>query len=260
MVIAISIWLLPGDLAAQSDSQQQSRQANANRVRLKTTLSDKMVQSFLKGQSITVRIPTGQTAIGSLIVRRAESFKDEPAAVKPKITVKNSVALVDIPRSLFQRLDYQPLRIRIYESDLTRIELRPVEESADVSPELEPPAEVETNPEFFVRLKPSRGVPVVMKSEDGFRLTNDVFDHEIPFSVISGIYFDKRDQRKVTVVLDNGDNLTGEHHWPAIVKLDTKWGSEEVGLDEIMSVTLSSGTQVVDSGAKSPKWIVEEKK
>ena len=259
MLCALMVGMLIGvePIAAQSSSS--IRQANANRVRLKTTLTDDMVQKFLAGQTIIVRVPSGTTAIGSLIVKRSESFKDEAAAVKPRISVQDSVAVIEVSRSLFQRLDYQPLRIRIFESDITRIELRPAIEDGPDSPRLEPNP-VSAAPEFYVRLKPAKGVPIVIKDGDGFRLTNDVFDHVIPYDVIGGIYFDRKNRRQVTVVLDNGDNLTGVHHWPVIVELDTKWGVEEVSLDEILSVTRSSATEVIESGSKSPKLIVEEKK
>lgn len=259
LMILIALCIVP-DSAAQSASRiKRSNNANANRVRLKTTVSAQMVESFLGGQSIIVRMPTGRDSVGSLIVKRQNSFKDEPLAVKPKITVDGTLARVEVARSLFRRLDYQPLRIRVYQTGINRIELLPTTGPEGTS-EFEPTPTVQNIlPEFFVRLKSSGGVPVEMSTEDGFRVTNDVFDHEIPFTLIKAINFDTQDQRKVTVLLKNGDNVSGEHHWPVIVELKTKWGSEEISLDEITSVTRAPSSRVVESGVESPKLIIENK-
>lgn len=242
LAILIVLCIMP-PAAAQSVNRIKRSNSNANRVRLKTTVTAKMVDSFLNGQSIIVRMPTGRDSVGSLIVKRQDSFKEEPLAVKPKITIKGTLARVEVAKSLVKRLDYQPLRIRIYQSGINRIELLPAKESEKNSDDPPTPSAQSITPEFFVRLKSSGGVPVELSGKDSFRVTNDVFDHEIPFSVIKRINFDAQDQRKVTLLLKNGDHVSGKHHWPVIVELKTKWGSEEISLDEIVSVTRTSSSR-----------------
>ena len=239
------------------------RNSNANRVRLKTTLSAEMAERFSDGQAISVKVPPGRDAISSLIVKNANTYKNDPIAISPKLSVEGSVVLVEFPKSQIQRLDYQPLRIRIYESGITRIELKPVDENesdANLAKILPRPLAKSAMPaEFFFRLKQNRGIPVRQLDNTGFRITNEVFDHQVPFSVISGIYFDDNDQRQVTLLLDNGDTISGKHHWPVILSVETNWGTEEISLEDIASVTRNAASKIIESGVSNPRLIVTEK-
>ena len=188
--------------------------------------------------------------------------------MSPKIIVSQSLAQVLLPKSEIQALSYRPLQIRIYQSGITRIELKPFDEKPK-NPDGQVGSGSEESKgtedaddfrhEFFIRLRGQQVVPVRTLAGNGFRITNDVFDHEIAYSQISGIYFNENGQRSVSVLLNNGDSVSGNHHWPVIIKVDTKWGMEELSLDEISSVTKKSSSRIIESGVNSPRLILDKK-
>ena len=257
MVAWVGFILFPGSL--QGQSKDPSNPDADKRVRLMTTVTNAMVSSFVQGRAISVRIPAGQNAIGSLVVKLPASFKNDPVGVKPTVNVRDSVAYVEVPRTLFERLEYQPLRLRVYETGISSIQLLPVDGPERISPNAPRLNKLKIEPDFFVRLKSKTGFSIATSEEVGFRINNDVIDHEIPFAAIRGIYFDASDPKKSTVVLNNGDNLTGNNSWPEMMEFETRWGKEKISLDQIESLTRRLSSQVIKSGTNSPRLLIEKK-
>ena len=175
---------------SQSELGKLRENAKANRIRLKTTVNDALLEKFQQGQAISVAVPPGnERSISSLLVRKPECFKSEAVVVRPRTRAEGKVVIVELSRQLFDRLDYQPIRIRIFESSVERIDLVPATRITD--PEEETPSNT-ISPEFYIRLKPANGVSASFKNNNSFRLTNDVFDHEIPFEEIEAVFFQRR--------------------------------------------------------------------
>ena len=54
--------------------------------------------------------------------------------------------------------------------------------------------------------------------------------------------------------------FSGRHSWPESVEFETPWGEELIELDRVVSITRGRSVQLVPSGDKSPRWVLQKLK
>lgn len=226
---------------------------NPDRIRLKSTISEELAQQLKSGNPVSVRVP-GDTPqiISALIIRKSEFYKPRLLSLRPFTRVEEGNLIIPIPIEVIDRLDYQPVEFKIYQSNVKQATLVPVHDP-DHDYSL---ATREIEPDFFVRLKPNNGVAVAFENLNSFKLENELFKVEFPFFEIEGIFFDDRQEYNASVVLRNGDVISGKHSWPEQVKFETPWGKEKIEMDQVVSVTRDKSVQLVPSGVENPKFIL----
>ena len=226
---------------------------NPNRIKLKSILNDSVIQNFYRGQPISIRVPSGEKIISSVLISKAESYKSTPLTVRPRTAAVGRDVIVAMSNDLIERLDYQPVRLVIYQSNIDRVVLASSEEEeGHPSISTQP-----VNTEFFVRLRPKNGVEVGFKQKQGFHIENEIINTDFPFREIQGIFFNSETPGMASVVLKNGDTVSGQHRWIGSIEFQTKWGDESIPLDQIVSITRSKTERLIPSGSDSPRYIIE---
>jgi len=228
---------------------------NPKRVKLKTTVNDYITARFKSGEPITVRVPQRSKIVGSLLIQKAESFKPVPISLRPNTFMDGREMIVELRPHLLDRLDYQPLKLELFQSDIDTIRLVPSKRTMPGGL-VGSGRTVAAQPNFYLRLKPQNGVAVSLTGVDSFGLKNDIVDLDIPFDHVEAVFFDTKEDGIANIVLRNGDSISGRHDWPEEVEFATPWGKETISLDRLVSVTRHPSIMLVPSGVENPKWIL----
>ena len=227
-------------------------QPNPNRVRLKSVVTEDLAMRLKAGHTVSINVPLGkEQVISSLIVRKPEFFKSKLLSIRPRTRVVEENLLVPFPVELIDRLDYQPVELKIFQSNVKKATLVPVDDP-DNDYSL---ASKSIVPDFFVRLKPNNGVAVAFDHGNSFRLRHELFDVNFPFDQIEAIFFEGGDSQ-ASIVLKSGDTISGKHSWPQSLQFETPWGEEEIELEQINSITRDKSIKMVPSGIESPRFIL----
>jgi hypothetical protein len=254
-----------------SDEEFYRYQSNPERVRLRSTISEQSLARFRNGEPIVVRVPEGASHIvSSLIVQIPESFKTDVADVRPRTRMHDGNVLIELPQRVFDRLEYQPLEIPVFQSYVKNLLLVPSaprggfersswpEKSREAvrSDDQAPPFAPLSRAEFYLRLKPKNGVTVNFRPDTSFKLITDILEMEFPFSEIEAIFFNDGEEPLASVVLRNGDNFTGKHDWRGNLRFDTPWGPEMIEFERLASISRQRGVGLVLSGVENPRWVL----
>ena len=240
---------------AETDEVDEYKyEPNPNRVRLKSVVDEVALRRFRNGEPIVILVPEAEEqVVGSIRLEKAEFFKSQPLTMRFRTKWGGDSVSLAIPWTALERLDYQPIEIPIYQSQVSSVRLYPEFKEDEVD------FRIPTNkkPDFYVRLKPRNGVAVSFEFDKSFRVTNDIIDANLPFPEIDGIFFDEGKKGTASVVMRNGDNISGKHYWPESVEFETPWGKETLNLEQVISVTRNREVKLVPSGFENPKWIIQ---
>lgn len=228
---------------------------NPDRVRLKSVVNDFITARFKQGEPINIRVPPQSKIIGSVMIQKPQSFKPVPLSLRPNTTMNGRQMIVELLPQMLDRLDYQPLKLELFQSNVDSIQLVPSRRKMPGG-SIEPVRTAVAQPNFYLRLKPRNGVAVSLTGVRSFRLSNDIIDLEFPFDDIEAIFFDTKEEGVANIVLRNGDSISGQHHWSEEVDFETPWGNETINLDRLVSVTRHPSINLVPSGVDNPKWIL----
>ena len=81
----------------------------------------------------------------------------------------------------------------------------------------------------------------------------------IPLSEVAGVKFAQEGNATTTVVLHNGDTLTGATDLPRL-SIETEWGKAQINGPNMVSILFSQGlTWVSDKGLNGMRWKLAEK-
>ncbi|MEM9409667.1 MAG: hypothetical protein AAGA30_01050 [Planctomycetota bacterium] len=209
---------------------------NPDRIKLKTQVDDLVIQRFYQGLPISIRIPRSRKIISSVLVSKPNSFKSKPMTVRPRSSILGRDLIVAMSPELIERLDYQPLRLIIYQSNMNRILLAYSDEEDNP-----PPVQTQNiQPEFIVRLRPNNSVAARFAQTENVAIMNDVISTDFPLHEIQGIFFDQNRTNSANIVLKSGDSISGRHSWNEGIEFTTKWGTETIPLEDIVSITRGS--------------------
>ena len=228
---------------------------NPKRVKLKTTVNDFIIARFKSGEPINIRVPQTSKAIGSVMIKKPQSFKPAPLSLRPNTFMDGRQMIVELLPHLLDRLDYQPIKLELFQSDVDAIRLIPSRRNLQ-GDSAGPVRTTAARPNFYLRLKPENGVSVSLTGVNSFHLKNDIVDLDIPFDHVEAVFFDTEEDGVASVVLRNGDSISGKHDWPEEVEFETPWGSETISLDRLVSVTRHPSIKLVPSGVENPKWVL----
>lgn len=82
----------------------------------------------------------------------------------------------------------------------------------------------------------------------------------IPLAEVAGIKLASQDNATTTVVMHNGDSITGATNLPSLV-VETEWGKADITGSSISSILFAQGlTWTSDSGLNGTRWTLAEKK
>ena len=142
----------------------QDGQDDKQRFVLVITLDSARIDSLMANRFLKTEVPPNLVnKIESIRFQNPTSFHDEPIAIKAKTDKRSRSLATKIDQSVLDRLGYQPVEMKIYDSNFSSVLVvldQPKSDSVAAIPgqlELPPEAPNDSKP-FFVRLTKTRGI------------------------------------------------------------------------------------------------------
>ena len=218
-------------------------------------LDSNKIETLRRTGVLTANIPPKMiNKINAIRFKRKTSFLTKSLETKAPIDKVNSDLLAVIDNTVIERLDYQPVEVKIFESGFNRLFIK-FNPKGNVAGEIPKQIKVERRPEdsqfVYVRLDNQRGLYGTLKGLSKFPVKTGFGDVEIPSKQLKGIRLNTDDKGSAHVMLHSGDEFTATIADQKIT-INSWWGPQEVKLSEIESITTSKEQKFI--GAKDGKW------
>lgn len=219
--------------------------------------SEKIQQLRASGQFIANIPPKLTNRVGAVRFKRELSFLKKPFKANVISDKLNRSLVVKVDNTILERLDFQPVEIKIYDSGFDRVFLK-FDFRGNSAGALPEQVEIEKNPDdsplVFIRLGEDRGVYGTLKGLNKFPVRAEFGDVEIPFKQVKGIRLNTDKNNSAFVMLHSGDEFMATVK-PLNVTVNTWWGPREISMSEIESITISREQVFVES--KDGKWQIQ---
>ena len=253
--------LLPLQFSRAQDAQDEPKLADSSEVQrydVVLTLDEGKIRQLQQTGILKASLPKHfLNRVDSIVLSRVDRFVTEPLLLDEDVQKRDRMLGLRVDASFIDHLAYQPIKIRIYESNFSSIVLQyqPVRmqiksKASDVDLEKD-------TPPVFLRLNNDRGITGHIKDGDSLKLTTEFGEIAFPFERSIGIGFNADSDGRVVVLFSNGDLLSGMMSVDKIV-FKTKFGDKEIPLTEIRSVTQSGKYDVIRPGNDpGSRWSVQ---
>jgi hypothetical protein len=204
---------------------------DSGRVSAVVELSDGQLQSLLQTGTFKMSIPPRlKNKVNSLILKRPDRFKDDVAILFNDVDKRSNTIAIKIDDSTIDQIAYQPVELKIYESGYTNIMVR---YTPGNRAEAKKPSKTDSV-ELNVRLNSGKSITGRLSYMTQIPLTSEIGKIKVKLEEVSQITFD--DDGGLSVVMLNGDNLTGESNFSSVI-LKSRWGQERIKNKDIASIS-----------------------
>ena len=225
--------------STQSDSATESDDLN-KRFNLILVIGEAEANALRRDGILKTEVPARyRNRVGSILLKGPTTFLNKRLTVEEDIDKHGQDLLVNVDESIVDRLGYQPVLMKVYQSGFTTVVLRyqrggPKNRLASNRESLKPkPAD---SPQMFIRLSDANGTSGWIRDLKTLAVLTEFGSVEIPMSKVKGVRFNTGGKDDVVVITATGDYVTGKIAMPNIT-LATRWGEETIGIEDIESVT-----------------------
>lgn len=200
------------------------------------TLDDKKLESLLKDGQLEIAIPKQLVnSIDSITVKRPIYFKDQDAPQFADATLKGRKLFVNIDELALERIDYQPIDLKVYETGFSSVVLKYFGTPQSQN-KLDKIGDSKTDSPFvMVKLKSGKGIQGRIKGLKEIPIRSTL--GEIAISIGSARSIEVGKDNRLTVQMLNGDLISGSTNMKSI-ELLTRWENETLNLSEISGFTI----------------------
>ena len=233
----MAICLLQSSAVFSSVSQgQQTRTQDIPQqpVALILELSSSQILRLKQSGNLRTTLPSKVlNRVHSVRLKRQTSFLEKTQTVQAKTDKLNRTVSIEVDDAIIDRLDFQPVEIKIYESNFESIVIayKPPKRKTQTTASASSP-----NTTMFFRINDKRGVMGDFSDTDSLQFTAGFGDVKIPLKQISGIRFNAKSEQEVFVTLKNGDAFSATIQWSKI-EVKTRWGTKELAVSQLESIT-----------------------
>ena len=205
------------------------------------TLDDQKLKALFRNGRVEINIPNQLVnSVDSFVVKRPIYFKEKTALDFADAELVGQRLVLTIDRSVIERIDYQPVELKVYESGFTSVVLRYAGESLKNQ---KAPGDPDTDsPLLTVKLKSGKGISGRIRGMRSLNLDSILGMITIEFSRSRKINVKQNGDLNVEML--NGDLISGSIDGGKIV-LVNRWGNETIKLSDIATLTMN--------GQKKPK-------
>ena len=221
-------------------------------------LNDQQIERLRLNGSLSTKVPPRfVNRVKAVRIKRATSFRSKPLSVAGARTQRSNRSVsLEIDNSVLERLAYQPVDIRIYETgfDLLRLKFNPRGNIAGELPqEFEPLADQSKAPYMYARINDRRGIYGSLVNFEALSIKTQFGQVKIPGGDISGIRFNDGDPKRAFVVLKKGDFFSGEIDFDSVT-LKSRWGNQTLKVSELESLTLNREHIFLRDAIEAKRW------
>ena len=196
------------------------------------TLDDLKLNQLMQQGSVEIRIPTQLiNSVESVIVKRPLHFKNKKASGFADAELSGRRLVVKIDETVIERIDYQPVELKVYETGFNSVILRYVGTATPVDNN---PGDPKTDsPILTVKLKTGNGIKGRIVGMKQLKMKSQLGVISVDFERTQRIAV--KDTGEVTVEMVNGDLISGKINGGKI-ELITRWSTETIDLREVAAL------------------------
>lgn len=205
------------------------------------TLQDDNLATLIDTGRVEIEIPTQLiNNVESVIIKRPLYFKEKRATGYGDTALNGRKLQVKIGNSVIERIDYQPVELKIYESNFTSVVLRYVGYAPSIGNGKVPGDPATDSPLLTVNLNSGKGIRGRIRGMKSLNIDSTLGKINVPFSRAAKI--DVRKSGELIVEMSNGDRISGSVDGGEIQLLN-RWGTETIQMSEISSLTVEQPTR-----------------
>lgn len=236
--------------------------AEYQRFELNLTLDAAKIQQLKKTGFLKATVPAQFfNRVDSIVLKQSDSFNDDRLSLPLDIDKRSRALFAEIDQSVLEHLPYQPVRIKVYESnfDAVVVQYRPGDglienQASTVNPETDSGL-------VWLQLNSGKKLPGYLRDGQSLILQSQIGDLPIPFDTFDGIGFLSATEDSVSnaavLLLANGDQLSGQLEFETL-RLCTRWGDKEFSRSEIVAITRAVQTTLTPPNkSDSSVWLIQ---
>jgi hypothetical protein len=246
--------------AQEGDDEKPSSKEKNDRFMVVLTIGEQEAAALRRDGQLRATLPAKfQNRVDSVLLKHPTTFLSKKLLIKDDIDKLGRTLLVNVDESIVDRLEYQPVQMKVYQSGFQSITLkylRPGNRSRLASIRRRAKPMPNDSPQVFVRLSPQNGTTGWVRNMKSLKFETQFGPTEIPLSRIAGIRFNADESDDVVVISATGDYLTGKIDLSEI-ELATRWGDEKIPVSKLESITYHRGSRFLEGDPKAgKKWVL----
>ncbi len=245
------------ELAEVADTSEKQE-----RYMLVLTIGELEASALRRDGQLRATLPAKfRNRVDSILLKHPTTFLSKKLVVDDDVDKLGRTLLVNVDESIVDRLEYQPVQMKIYQSGFDSITLkyqRPKNQARLASLRRGTKPQPNDSPRVFVRLSPQNGTTGWIRSMKILTVETQFGSTKIPLNRIAGIRFNADEANEVVVISVTGDYLTGSIDLNQIV-LATRWGDETIPVSKLESITYDRESRFLDGDSKAGRqWILSQ--
>lgn len=226
------------------------------------TIGEQEAAALRRDGSLRATLPPKfRNRVDSVVLKHPTTFLKKKLVIRDDIDKTGRTLLVNVDESVVDRLEYQPVQMKVYQSGFDSVTLRyqrPVNRGRLPAPGRGMKPKPNDSPQVFVRLSPQNGTTGWIRNMQTLAVETQFGSTKIPLNRIAGIRFNASEKNQVVVISVTGDYLTGEIDFDDIV-LATRWGDERIPVSKMESVTYHRDSRFLESPKEAGgRWILTQ--
>ncbi len=219
--------LVPG----MTNTQGEEIVSRASGFSAVVTLDDNKLDALLRDGRVEVNIPVQlANSIDSVIIKRPIHFKEKNAVEFAVAEFAGRRLSVQVDDEVIQRIDYQPVELKVYEDGISSVVLRYV----GISPKrkrLQDIGDPETDsPILTVKLKSGKGLAGRIRGMQSLEIESVLGQINVSFAKTEKILVGKKGE--LNIEMTNGDLISGTIKGGKIEMLN-RWETETIDLASV---------------------------
>jgi hypothetical protein len=252
--------ILPPSAQLQGNSEYQ-------RYEIVLTLDEEKLQQIQKTGFLKASLPAQYlNRVDSIVLKSTTSFVDEKYQLTLDVDKRNQALWAEIDQSVLEHLPFQPVQIKVYDSNFSAILLRFLPGNTLIEDQASAVDQKFDGGPVWLHLKNGKRLPGYLKDGQVMRVKTQIGDLPIPFNSFDGIAFPENpsgddltiaEDGNQVVILANSDQITGTLDLATIV-LKTRWGDKSFSRGEVEAITRSRQTVLQPpADASQTNWSVK---
>jgi len=205
------------------------------------TLDDQKLQTLLQQGTAQIAIPPRLVnSVESVIIQRPIYFKDAKAKVFAEAQLDGRRLIVNVDQAVIERIDYQPVELKVYEAGFSSVILRYNPNSKPLT-QARSKGDPETDsPLLSVRLRSGKGISGSIRGMKKLTIESATLG-AISIELAGTNKISVRQNGELSVELANGDLISGKFDGEQI-NLINQWGEETIDLSDVSSLIIGNAT------------------
>jgi len=200
------------------------------------TLQDSSLETLIQTGRVEIEIPTQLiNNVDSVIIKRPLYFKDKRASDFADTELAGQKLFLNVDDAVVERIDYQPVELKVYESGFTSVVLNYIGKSRSLRNSKEPGDAATDSPIMTVKLRSGKGIRGRIQGMKTLKIDSSIGIIDVPFARSKSISVRKDGELKIEML--NGDLISGSIDGGKI-KLLNRWGTETIKMSDISTLTV----------------------